>query len=324
MKIKRIGVLTSGGDAPGMNACVRSVVRTAIYNKLEVLGIKRGYIGMLENNFVPLGMRSVSNIIQRGGTIIETGRSEDFRSKSGRRKAAVNLKSQNIDAIVAIGGDGTFRGAHQLYNEWRIPIIGIPGTIDNDIYGTDFTIGFDTATNTAMEAVDRIRDTASAHERTFFIEVMGRHAGFIGIDVGVAGGAEEILIPETKTNLKSIFTRLKKGKDRGKTSSIVIVSEGDEMGGAIAMGQKLKKKYKMSFRVGILGHIQRGGSPTVKDRVLATKLGYEAVLGCIKGKKNVMVGEVNSKIKYTPLKDSWTKKKPIDKALLHINEILAL
>jgi len=324
MKIKRIGVFTSGGDAPGMNACLRAVVRTAIYNNIEAVGIKRGYTGMLKNDIVPLGMRSVSNIIQRGGTIIETGRSKEFMTKRGRWKAVCNLKAQKIDALIAIGGDGTFHGAYELYKTWPIPIIGIPGTIDNDLYGTDFTIGFDTAINTAMQAVDKIRDTAAAHERIFLVEVMGRKAGFIGLDVGLSSGAEEILIPETKTDIKTIYKRLVNGRKNGKTSSIIIVSEGDDAGISIIQGEKLKKWRGMDFRICILGHIQRGGSPTVKDRMLATKLGYMSVMAIIKGRKNVMAGEINNKIKFTPLKDTWTKKKPIDKNLLHINQVLSL
>lgn len=322
--MKRIGVFTSGGDAPGMNACLRAVVRTAIYNNLEVIGIRRGYTGMVEGDLIPMSMRSVSNIIQRGGTILETGRCKEFMQKSGRRKAGMVLERENIDGLIAIGGDGTFRGAYEFYKEWKIPIIGVPGTIDNDIYGTDFTIGFDTAINTALEAVDRIRDTAAAHERIFIVEVMGRHAGFIGLDVGVSSGAEEILIPETPTDLEGICKRLTEGRARGKTSSIIIVSEGDEKGGAIALGERIKEKCSLDYRVCILGHVQRGGSPTVRDRVLATKLGYYAVMGLLEGRKNVMVGEVNNRIKYTPLKDTWTKKKPIDKTLLHIAQILAL
>lgn len=322
--MKKIGVFTSGGDAPGMNACLRAVVRTAIYHKFEVIGIRGGYTGMIEGNFIPLGMRSVSNIIHLGGTIIGTGRSSEFMKKSGRCKAVISLERENINALIAIGGDGTFRGAYKLWEEQNIPIIGIPGTIDNDIYGTDFTIGFDTALNTALNAVDKIRDTASAHERVFLVEVMGREAGFIGLNVGTASGAEEVLIPETKTNIDRICARLRKGRARGKTSSIIIVSEGDEAGGAIEVGEKIKKRIKLDYRVCILGHIQRGGSPTVSDRILASKLGFASIMGLLKGKKNVMVGEVNSRIRFTPLKDSCTKKKHIDKTLLNINQVLAL
>ena len=322
--MKKIAVFTSGGDAPGMNACLRAVVRTAIYSNLEIVGIRHGYQGMIEGDFVPLEMRSVSNIIQRGGTILYTGRSKDFMKKSGRRKAAMVLEREDIDALIAIGGDGTFHGAYELWREWHIPTIGIPATIDNDLYGTDFTIGFDTSTNTALCAVDKIRDTAAAHERVFIVEVMGRSAGFIGLDVGTASGAEEILIPETETNIDRICTRLKKGRAKGKTSSIIIVSEGDECGGAIKIGEEIKKKIKLNYRICILGHIQRGGAPSVKDRILASKLGYTAIKELLKGKKNVMVGEVNNKIRLTPIKDTWTKKKPIDKTLLRMAEILTL
>lgn len=322
--MKKIGVFTSGGDAPGMNACLRAVVRTAIYNNLEVIGIRRGYSGMVEGDLIPLGMRSVSNIIHQGGTIIGTGRCPEFMKKSGRRKAAIILERQGIEALIAIGGDGTFRGACEFYKEWHIPIIGLPGTIDNDLYGTDFTIGFDTAVNTALSAVDKIRDTATAHERIFLVEVMGRHAGFIGVDVGIGSGAEEIIIPETKTNTDEICKRLTEGKAKGKTSSIIIVSEGDEAGGAIKIGEEIKKRCGLDYRVCILGHIQRGGSPSVRDRVLASKLGYASIKALLEGRKNVMVGEVNNKIRFTPLKETWTKKKPIDKTLLHIAQVLAL
>lgn len=320
----KIGVFTSGGDAPGMNACLRAVVRTAIYNNLEVVGIRRGYSGMVEGDIIPLGMRSVSNIIHQGGTIIGTGRCKEFMQKSGRRKAAIVLERENIEALIAIGGDGTFRGACEFYKEWHLPIIGLPGTIDNDLYGTDFTIGFDTAINTALGAIDKIRDTASAHERIFIVEVMGRHAGFIGLDTGVAGGAEEILIPETKSDLNGLCKRLIEGRSKGKTSSIIIVSEGDEEGGAIKIGEEIKKRCSLDYRVCILGHVQRGGSPTVKDRVLASKLGFASIMALLAGRKNVMAGEVNNKIRFTPLKDTWSKKKQIDKTLLHTAQILAL
>lgn len=322
--MKRIGVFTSGGDSPGMNAALRAVVRTAIYNNLEVTGIRRGYVGMVEGDIIPMGMRSVSNIIHQGGTIIGTGRSSEFMKKSGRRKAAIILERQGIEALIAIGGDGTFRGACEFYRDWHIPVIGLPGTIDNDLYGTDFTIGFDTAVNTALDAVDKIRDTASAHERIFLVEVMGRHAGFIGLDVGVGSGAEEIVIPETKTNIDGICRRLTEGKAKGKTSSILIVSEGDEEGGAIKIGEEIKRRCGLDYRVCILGHVQRGGSPTLRDRVLASKLGYAAITGLLNGKKNVMAGEVNNKIRFTPLRETFMKKKPIDNALLHISQILAL
>ncbi len=323
MKIKKIGIFTSGGDAPGMNACLRSVVRTAIHRGLEVMGIRHGYNGMVDGDLVPLDKRSVSNISPLGGTILHTGRSKEFMKKPGRRKAAMVLERANIDALIAIGGDGTFHGAHALWREWKIPAIGVPGTIDNDLYGTDYTIGFDTAVDTALRAIDKIRDTAVAHDRTFLVEVMGRHAGFLGLKVGAAAGVEEILIPEIPTDVKAICKRLRKGKKQGKTSHIMVVAEGDEVGGAIQLGKEIQRRTNLDFRVSILGYIQRGGNPTANDRILATKLGYEAVRALLQGKHNCMVGEVRDRIRFTPLKETWTKKKPIDKKLLRLTEIIS-
>jgi len=322
-KVKKIGVFTSGGDAPGMNACLRSVVRTAIHAGLEVVAIKHGYNGMLTGDIIPMERRSVSNINPLGGTIIHTGRSKEFMQKSGRRKAAIILERNNVDALIAIGGDGTFHGAHALWREWKIPVIGIPATIDNDIYGSDYTIGFDTAVNTALQAIDKIRDTAVAHDRTFLVEVMGRHAGFLGLQVGAAAGVEEILIPEIETDVPAICRRLKAGQKRGKTSQIMVVSEGDEVGGAIQLGKEIEKRTTLNFRASILGYIQRGGNPTANDRILASKLGYEAIKALLKGKHNIMGGEINSKIRLTPIKDTWGKKKPIDKRLLKLSEIIS-
>lgn len=323
MKMKKIGVFTSGGDAPGMNTCLRAVVRTALNNGLEIVGIKHGYVGMIEGDIVTLTRCSVSNIIHLGGTIIGTGRSKQFMTKTGRKKAALALKENNIDALICIGGDGSFHGLDALWKEWKIPAIGIPGTIDNDLYGTDNTIGYDTAMNTALSAVDKIRDTASSHDRTFLIEVMGRQAGFIGLNVGIAGGAEEILIPEVKTDINEICKNICGGQKKGKSSFIFVVSEGDDEGGAIQIGEKIKKKSKLDFRVTILGHIQRGGNPSLVDRVLACKLGYESVIAIQKGRKNVMVGEVNKRIVFTPIKHTWTKKKHIDKSMLKMASILS-
>ncbi|HEX29802.1 TPA: 6-phosphofructokinase [Candidatus Poribacteria bacterium] len=324
MRIKRIGLFTSGGDAPGMNACVRAVVRTAIYHGLEVIGILRGYAGMIKGEMIEMNLSSVSNIIQRGGTILKTARSEEFMREEGRAEAAKNLREWNIDALVAIGGDGTYRGASRLSREHGIPVVGVPGTIDNDIYGTDFTIGYDTAINTAMEAIDRIRDTAASHERIFFIEVMGRESGFIALEVGVAGGAEAILIPEVETDIDEMCRMLMRGRARGKTSSIVIVAEGNKSGGAHEVAEKVKERTGLDYRVTVLGHVQRGGSPTVRDRVLASKLGSAAVEALLKDKFNVMVGEINGQVKLTPLDMIWTHKKQVDLSLYKLAGILSI
>ncbi len=322
--MKKIGVLTSGGDAPGMNACIRSIVRTAISNNIKVIGIQRGYQGLLEKDFIEMGPRSVSNIIQRGGTILKTSRCEDFKRWDGREKAVNRLKEMNIDGIVVIGGDGTFHGAKKISEEWEVKIIGVPGTIDNDIYGTDYTVGFDTAVNTAVEAVDKIRDTAGSHDRQFIIEVMGRHAGFIALEVGMSCGAEEILIPERKTLIKKIAQRIMEGKISGKTSYIIIVGEGDEEGDAFEISHKLNRITGLEFKICVLGHIQRGGSPSAIDRILGTKLGIWAVESLLKGETGKMIGEVDSKPHLTPLEDTWEKKKSIDDRLMDWLKILSL
>lgn len=322
--MKKLGVFTSGGDSPGMNAALRSVVRTAIHHKVEVYGIERGYQGMIEGKIKRLYRDSVSNIIQRGGTFLRTARSEDFFTEKARAQAADVLKDRDIEALIAIGGDGTFQGAEKFSKEWQIRVIGVPGTIDNDIYGTDYTVGYDTALNTALSAVDRIRDTAAAHDRVFFVEVMGRQAGFIALDAGVAGGAEQILTPEEVTDIDEVANFISDGMKKGKTSSIVVVAEGDDQGGALDIAKKIKAKTKLKFRVSILGYIQRGGAPTARDRILATKLGAAAVEAFLGGKDRIMVGEVDGKIVHTPLIDTFSKKKPIDKNLLKLSEILAL
>lgn len=321
--MKRIGVFTSGGDAPGMNACIRAVVRTALYHRVEVIGIMRGYEGMIEGDFVPMDRGSVSNIIQLGGTILKTSRCKEFHYKRGRRKAIQKLRNAGIEGLIAIGGDGTFKGAHKLYLESGIPVIGIPATIDNDIYGTDRTIGFDTAINTALDAIDRIRDTAIAHGRIFWVEVMGRLAGFIAVDVGVAGGAEAILIPEVKTDIDKLSKQLLMWHNMGKTSCIMIVAEGDEAGGAFQLAQLVKDKTGLDSRVTVLGHIQRGGKPTAMDRVLASKLGAAGVEALLCGEADKMVGEVNGQIVLTPLEEAYSKRKPIENSLLALAEILA-
>lgn len=321
---KKIGILTSGGDAPGMNACIRAVVRTAIYYDLEVVGIMRGYAGLIKGDMMEMDVSSVSNIVQRGGTILKTARSEEFKTPEGRAKAATNLRDWEIDGLIVVGGDGTYRGASDLRNEHGVAVVGVPGTIDNDICGTDFTIGYDTATNIALDAVDRIRDTAASHERIFFIEVMGRDAGFIALDVGVAGGAEVIVIPEIPTDIDGMCQVLTAGRKRGKSSSIAVVAEGDEAGGAYTIAEKVKDKTGLDYRVTILGHIQRGGSPTVRDRVLASKLGAAAVEALKDGISNVMVGEVHGKPEFTQLETIWTHKKGVDMNLCRLAEMLSI
>lgn len=323
MKIRKIGILTSGGDAPGMNATIRAVVRTALHHRIEVFGIKYGYNGLLNKDIVALNRGSVANIIQRGGTILGTARSAEFETYNGMVKAKGNLNKYKINAIIVIGGDGTMRGAHEFSKKFKVKIVGLPGTIDNDLYGTDFTIGFDTAVNSALEAVDRIRDTASSLERLFFIEVMGRYAGFIGLAVGLAGGAEDVLIPETPTNIKALAKKINDNIKKGKKSNIVIVSEGDEAGNAFTIAEKVKSIVKEDYRVAVLGYIQRGGAPTANDRILASKLGYAAVYGLTKNVFGCMVGEINKKIMYTPFEKTYKRKKKIDKDIYKIIEILS-
>ncbi len=322
--IKKIAVFTSGGDAPGMNAAIRAVTRTGIYYGLEVMGILRGFEGMVDGNFVQLHANSVSNIIQRGGTILKSARSERFRTKEGRKKAFDNISAHKVDAIVAIGGDGTFRGALEFTTEYDISCIGIPGTIDNDLYGTDSTIGYDTAINTAIDAIDKIRDTANSHDRLFFIEVMGRDAGFIALRCGIAGGAEAILVPEKKTDIDDLITVLEKGWRKNKTSSIVVVAEGDETGGAIEIAKKVKAKFdNYDTRVTILGHLQRGGNPTTMDRVLASTLGVYAVEALLDGKSGLMIGMVNKELCFTPFEKASKHHGEMDKNLLRISKLLA-
>jgi 6-phosphofructokinase len=322
-RIKKIGVLTSGGDAPGMNAAIRAVTRTAVYNGLEVMGIRQGYQGMIDSDFIPLKADSVSDIIQRGGTILKTARCEEFRSFEGRKKAYHNLKRAQIDGVVVIGGDGSFTGARLFNEEFDIPIVGIPGTIDNDIYGTDITIGYDTALNTVVEAVDKIRDTAAAHNRMFFVEVMGAEAGFIALYSGIATGAEAILIPETKGQTRNLKAMIEKGNKRKKTSNIIIVAEGDEEGGAFAIAEKMKNDFKgYDVRVSVLGHLQRGGSPSAMDRVNASRLGHAAVEALLDDQKSVMVGIQNGEISLVPFRKAVKLHKDVDHNLLLLSEIL--
>lgn len=323
-KIKRIGVFTSGGDSPGMNACIRAVVRTAIFHKLEVFGIYRGYEGLIDGEIKQIDSFSVCNIIQRGGTILKTARSERFKTAEGMKQAYNNLKKFEIDAVVAIGGNGTFTGCFEFNKTYDVPIIGLPGTIDNDLYGSDFTIGFDTAINTVMEAVDKLRDTADSHSRFFFVEVMGRDAGFIALNTGIASGAEAILIPETPTSIDDLINTLDSERRRHKTSGIIIVAEGDDAGGAFEVAAKVKEKFSYyDTRVSILGHIQRGGSPTCADRVLASTLGYEAVNALIKGRKGEMVGIIDKNIVFTPFENAIKEHLEVNKKRLKMAAILS-
>ena len=323
--MRSIAVFTSGGDAPGMNACVRSVVRNALYLGLDVYGIKYGYNGMIEGDIYKMKSYSVSNIIQRGGTILKSARSKAFMTPEGRKKAFQHLQKRGIDGLVAIGGDGTFTGANLYYQEYGIPIIGIPGTIDNDLFGSDYTIGFDTAVNTALSAIDSIRDTANSHDRVFFIEVMGRNSGFIAIQCGIGGGAEMVMVPETATTINDVIQNLKEGRDKDKTSSIIIVAEGKVHGNAHEIADKvLSELPELDIRVSTLGHVQRGGKPTAFDRILASTLGMAAVEGLTNGKKGVMVGIVNNQIQYTNFKDAITKPKPINNDMLRMVKILSI
>lgn len=323
--LKKIGVLTSGGDAPGMNAAIRAVVRTAIFRKLEAVGIYRGYEGLIQKQFTEMKTHSVSKIISRGGTILKSSRCLEFKEKAYREIAVNNMREEGIDALVVIGGDGSFRGADALYKEFDFPVVGIPGTIDNDIYGTDYTIGFDTAVNTAMEAVDKLRDTADSHNLVFFVEVMGRDAGFIGLYTSIATGAEATLIPEVHTDINKLCAYLDHERRKNKTSGIIIVAEGDNMGNANEIAAKVSEKLPdYETRVTTLGHIQRGGSPTCNDRVLASILGNRAVEALLEGKSGVMVGQVNGQTTYTPFQEACTRHNEINKLWYEIAHILSL
>ncbi len=321
--VKRIGVYTSGGDAPGMNAAIRAVVRSAIHSKLEVVAISSGYVGMVEGDFGPLNLRSMANIIQRGGTVLKTGRCPEFTKAETRKIAAEHVRKAQLDGLVCIGGDGSFRGAHLLWQEHQIPIVGIPGTIDNDIYGTDFTIGFDTAVNTALDAIDRIRDTAASHDRLFIVEVMGRNTGFIASHVGLAGGAEEIFTPDVPITVEQAIEKIRTGRNRGKLSSILIAAEGQKPGRAYDLAEQIRKKTGWDAKVCILGHTQRGGTPTASDRVLASRLGAAAVETLIRGECDVMVGVQNSAIVAVPIELATGKEKQTPRDLLKLANILA-
>lgn len=323
-KITRIGVLTSGGDSPGMNAAIRAVVRTGIYHGLEIYGIMRGYQGLIEDDISKMESRSVANIIQRGGTILKTARCKEFFEFEGRKKAYNNLKKRGINGLVIIGGDGSFRGAVHFSQEFDIPCIGVAGTIDKDIHGSDYTIGFDTAVNTAVEAIDKIRDTMDAHDRIFIIEVMGRDAGYIALHSGIATGAENILIPERKTNIKDIIHSLQEKERRKKLVNLIVVAEGDYFGGANEVQKVLKENLpNAEIRVAILGHIQRGGSPTCIDRLIASRMGYHAVECLIEGRFNVFVGILNNKMHYIPLEKAVKNKSDISAEWMTIVKILA-
>ena len=324
--MKKIAVMTSGGDAPGMNAAIRAVVRACAYYEIECVGIYRGYQGLIEGDFEQLTARNVSNIISRGGTILKTARSKEFMTKEGRAKAYNNLKNEGIDGIVLIGGDGTFTGGMVFNEEYNFPSIGVPGTIDNDIFGTNYTIGYDTALNTVVEAIDKIRDTASSHNRLFFVEVMGRDAGFIALNAGVGAGAEEILIPEEDMGLDRLLESLQRTKRSGKSSSIVVVTEGDKIGkNVFELADYVEKNLKQyEVRVSVLGHMQRGGSPSCFDRVLASRLGVRAVELLLDGKSNLMVGLINGKVETTDLEKAVKGNHEINKELIRVSDIMAI
>lgn len=323
-QIKKIGVFTSGGDSPGMNAAIRAVVRTGLYYNLEVVGVMRGYAGLISGDIVPMDRKSVANIIQRGGTILKTARSDEFRTKEGRQKAYDQVKAHGIDALVAIGGDGTFTGANVFINEFDVPVMGLPGTIDNDLVGTDFTIGYDTAINTVIDAVDKIRDTAESHDRLFIVEVMGRDSGLIALRSGIGSGAEAILIPESKTNVSALIDRLEKGR-KDKSSKIIIVAEGDDAGGAFQIATIMKERFPhYDTRVSILGHMQRGGRPTCMDRVLSSRLGVAAVESLLEGRKGEMIGIIHGEIHYTSFANAIKHLEEVNPNFLKIVDILSL
>lgn len=323
--IKCIGILTSGGDAPAMNAAIRAITRSAIYYGMEVKGILRGYKGLISGEIIPFHTENVSNIIQQGGTILKTARSKEFLTEEGRKVAYDNMVKEGIDALVVIGGDGSLTGARIFGAEYNIPIVGLPGTIDNDLYGTDMTIGYDTALNTIMDAVDKIRDTASSHERLFFIEVMGRNAGFLALNGALATGAEAAIIPEIATEVDQLAELIDSGFRKSKNSSIVLVAESEITGGAIGLAERVKTEFpRYDVRVTILGHIQRGGSPTATDRILASRMGEAAVNALCEGQRNVMVGIQNDKIVYVPFTKAIRNDKPINRDLLNTIRILSI
>lgn len=322
-KIKNIGIMTSGGDSPGMNAAIRAIVRTAIYNGIKPYGIMRGYQGMIEGQIKEMQTTDVANIIHRGGTILKTARSKAFMTEEGMQQAYNQLKNYGIEALVLIGGDGTFRGAVEFFKRYQIPALGLPGTIDNDLQGSDFTIGFDTAVNTAVNAIDKIRDTADSHDRLFIIEVMGRDAGYIAMYSGISCGAEHVLIPEQKESMEDIIAHIQDDRRRKKLTSIIVVAEGDEFGGALEVSKALKNEApELDIRVSILGHVQRGGSPSCNDRILSSRLGYSAVMKLLEGKTQSMLGIVNNEIVLTPFEECVKLRKPYPDDMIHIVKCL--
>lgn len=322
--IKKIGVYTSGGDAPGMNACIRAVARTAIHHNIEVVGIRRGYSGMIDGDFQVMNRHSVSNIIQRGGTILKTSRSERFLTPEGREVAYNRLREAGVDALVCIGGDGSYAGAHTFYQQFGMPIVGAPGTIDNDLYGTDYTIGYDTALNTAVDALDKIRNTADSHNRLFLVEVMGRDAGYIALNCGIAGGAEAVLIPEQETSIEQLIEKLESGKRHNKTSSIIVVAEGNKSGNAIEISNQINERFDYyDTRVVILGHVQRGGVPTCRDRVMASRLGHAAVETLMDGLANLAVGFDSNEIVHTSFAKATKLESEMDLSTMGLVDILS-
>ena len=325
VEIKTIGVMTSGGDSPGMNAAIRAVSRACASLGIKCKGIRMGYKGLIEDDVIDLGPRDVSNIINRGGTILKTARCLEFKTPEGRAIAYKNFKKHGMDALVVIGGDGSFTGAMLLHKEHGVPVVGVPGTIDNDIFGTDFTVGYDTALNTVVSAIDKIRDTAQSHDRMFFIEVMGRDAGFIALNTGIATGATDILIPESKDSIDDLFTAIDHAEENGRKSNIIVVSEGEKMAGIYDIANFVKIKYPTyDVRVTILGHIQRGGDPSCADRVLASRLGVAAVEALLEGKTNVMAGIRGHKVVYTQFDEAIKKHNEIDKDLVKVADLLAI
>jgi len=321
--MRRIGILTSGGDAPGMNACIRAAVRTALANELEIVGIRRGFDGLIDGETVPLDRTVIRNIIHLGGTIIETSRSQAFTTHEGRAKAAASIEQANLDGLILVGGEGTFHGGSLLAEETETALVGVPGTIDNDVYGTDYSVGFDTAANCALDAIDRIRDTARSHDRLFFVEVMGHHTGFIALESGIAGGAEELVIPEAPLSIAEISARLEEGFRIGKKSAIVVVAEGKTPGKSFDIARDVRKLLNYDSRVVVLGHVQRGGPPTVRDRVLGSRLGAEAVMALLDGRTVCMLGEMKGEVACTPFDETWQKKKPLNEDLRKIFPLLS-
>ena len=320
--MKRIGILTSGGDAPGMNACIRAAVRAAIAHDADIIGINSGFSGLIANDFHNLDRRTVANIIHLGGTILGTSRSPEFRTLEGRKKAFSVLEEHGLEGLIIIGGEGSFQGGSLLQDECGVKIIGIPGTIDNDVYGTDITIGFDTAVNCALEAIDRIRDTALSHQRLFFVEVMGRHTGFIALESGIGGGAEELIIPENAMNTEELSSRLQRSFSLGKKSAIVAVAEAGRPGNSVDLAKEVERRTGFETKVCILGHLQRGGSPTARDRILASKLGVAAVNALVEGRSGLMAGEIDNKIAFTPIQETWERQKALDSELRDLLGVL--